>query len=236
MDYLNSTNSKGNTHCTSRNMTLEDFKKKILETHQKSNLSYPSLPKITLNNSKDKFLKKMSRISKDMQGISTISLTNSINLHSNENVNSNLKLAFPNNKNIEDFNFDESIEKDINPLISYYHFTSTNKSGNFDQFQRDISVSEKNQLFNKYNLSKNIDEDELKSFTNTDHNISNSYKSLSKPKFIIHDEFFKNPKNSFNQLKINKEIYENVMNITLQKQTNKYMYHYKKVSLLFNFR
>ena len=220
MDYLNSTKSELSTTSSLRTLTLNQFKKKIFGNHQKANdLNITTYPKIVVTkiniskNSKENLLNSINE--------STSSLTN-------ENRNRNSKLKHP---YYEDFNYDETIEKDINPLLSYYQFTSTRSANNnFEKFNNNISESDKKELFTKYTLnSQNNSKDKSSYVTNTDPNVSNYKKREVKPRFVIHDEFFKNPANSNDTIKLNKKIYENIMNITLQKQTKKYIDHYKKV-------
>jgi hypothetical protein len=237
MDYLNTTSNKQESSrilSISRNMTLDKFKQKLLDSHLKSvspKNNLPILPKISLATS---FIHSKSIFNKpaDLNSSSNFSLnttsSNKLNKYINQSINNfTYQQTSPN----EDLIYDDSNEKDIKPLISYYHFTSTEKfsNKNLERYKSNIS---KMDLFQKYNLKNNIDHN-LKSFTMSkeENNPSENKFNNSKAKFVVHDEYFKNPLVSRSKIDINKQIYENIMSITLQKQAKIYVESIKKVKI-----
>ena len=236
MDYLNTTSNKLETSknlSISRNMTLDKFKQRLLDTHQKAispknNLSI--LPKISLTSppnysksSSNKIQEYNTSFSNGVFSTSSNQLTKYLH-HSITNLPN-----YPIIDTKEELFYDESKEKDINPLISYYHFTSTEKfsNKNFERYKSNISKME---LFQKYHLKNKLDEN-VKSITlSKDENQSSDNKFNNiKAKFVVHDEYFKNPLVSRSKIDMNKQIYENIMNITLHKQAKIYGDRIKKV-------
>ncbi len=214
MDYLNTTSNKLESSrilSISRNMTLDKFKQKLLDTHQKAvspKNNQPILPKISqvssFNYSKSTFNKPTDLNSSSNFSLNTTT-SNKLNKHINQSINTlTYQLTSPN----EDLIYDESNEKDINPLISYYHFTSTDKfsNKNFERYKNNISKME---LFQKYNLKNNIDQN-FKSFTMSkeENNPSENKFNNSKAKFVVHDEYFKNPLVSRSKIEINKQCWK----------------------------
>ena len=233
MDNLNSTISNKHeltkiSFSNYRNLTLDQFKSRLLNCHNKTrNPISTKLPLIQTTKNR-KQLKSTNNSRASEVGLSTISFTStkSSNILTTEYPKSTN--YYPLKINLDNVEYDQLKDKDINPLISYYHFTETSSSkNNFKKFQF-FSNTDKSELFTKYKLRNCNDSKLLLSSTNTDEN-NNVMASYNKSRFIIHGEFFKNPKSSLDNLDLNKRIYENVMNITIQKQKQKYIENYNKV-------
>ena len=166
MEIFNSTTNKieiNKTSLSSRNLTLDQFKKRLLETHNKTRTpilaKQPSLfPKISTYHPLSTVNSNFSRTS-ESAGMTTVSfMTNSTKTRTNTELRNSVQ-NIPFKKTIEindeEVEYDEAMDKDINPLISYYHFTSTSQaSNNFERFHNNFSLSQKSELFNKYKINK----------------------------------------------------------------------------------
>jgi hypothetical protein len=242
MEYLNPTSSVKpdsvrNNH-SSRNLTLNQFKQKLLETShytRSPKSKQPSLlPQIKSFHPLSTARSNISRVT-ESNGLSSLSILNTTtNTKSNDYRQSMHSISIqPTIEISEDVDYDETLEKDINPLISYYHFTSTSQAfNNFEKLNTNYSSTQQSELFSKYNLNKHTSET-IRSFTmNNDDSESTTERAHNKTKYVINDEYFKNPSTSEIKIKMNKQIYENIMNITLTKQKKKYIETYKKVFIL----
>ena len=224
MDHLNTIaiNNNGTTRTSfqkSKNLTLDQFKKRLFDSHihVKSPKSF-KLPQIQLSINENKFNTSITSDSK----ISKISFLSTISNIKSFNEKKRTSSTFNNPNELEEAGYVQHLEKDINPLTSYYHFTETqsfnNKLKNFQYF----SEKEKSDLFTKYKISNN----------NSSLNEENKKRNLNTTKLIIHNEFFENPASSLNKIQFNKQIHDNVMNISMQKQALKYISEFNKVILI----
>ena len=224
MDHLNTIaiNNNGTTRTSfqkSKNLTLDQFKKRLFDSHihVKSPKSF-KLPQIQLSINENKF---NTSITSDST-ISKISFLSTISNIKSFNEKKRTSSTFNNPNELEEAGYVQHLEKDINPLTSYYHFTETqsfnNKLKNFQYF----SEKEKSDLFTKYKISNN----------NSSLNEENKKRNLNTTKLIIHNEFFENPASSLNKIQFNKQIHDNVMNISMQKQADKYISEFNKVILI----
>lgn len=124
------------------------------------------------------------------------------------------------------FHYDHSLEKDINPLYNLYisNDQETNSKKNqhrdsdFDSIDQDITT--------KYNISnklKMVEKEEIQKYFKTSAVSKNEQDSKSKTSCKIRNEYFKSPYESYQILKLNKQIYNNIKNIVTNKQVDKYM-------------
>ena len=225
MDHLNTIaiNNIGTTRTSfqkSKNLSLDQFKKRLFDSQfqVKSPKSF-KLPHIQLSIN-EKF---NTSITSDIT-ISKISFLSTISNIKSFDDKKRTSFTLNNPNELEEAGNVQHLERDINPLTSYYHFTETqsfnNKLKNFQYF----SEKEKSDLFTKYKFSNN-------NFTSS-LNEENKKRNLNTTKLIIHNEYFENPTSSLNKIQFNKQIHDNVMNISMQKQALKYISEFNKVILI----
>jgi hypothetical protein len=137
----------------------------------------------------------------------------------------------------------ENLEDERNNLASFYHMsqhqiTCTNANNNKDM---------KKQYFQKYKINKEIDYNEKNTISKLVKGIDVQSASLRQKKnsnlksmteetdhvrtqFRVSEEFFKSPIKSLKKIKINKQIFNNIMMITTSKQTIDYMEKFNQVN------
>lgn len=111
--------------------------------------------------------------------------------------------------------------KDINPLVSFYHFniTRTNTFNEFEKYNDNLPHEIKSKIQNKYKFIRDFDEKSQSKSVNK-----------NKPKITMFEKFFDNPQKSKKKLFINKKICEKVSVIAIQKQKKIYEDNYIKVN------
>ena len=125
------------------------------------------------------------------------------------------------------FQYDRSQEQDINPLLNMYKMNETdyNKSNRSKDYDQD-SVSNSEEVFRKYQIKNKLDEVE-KQYINKVIKISDMVKSdeerESKGYCKIRNEYYQSPYSSFQTLKLNRQIVQNVNKILANKQIDQYM-------------
>ena len=137
----------------------------------------------------------------------------------------------------------ENLEDERNNLTSFYHM-SHNQVTNSNFYS--VAKEKKNDIFQKYQINEKVAKDELDKISyyfNPTENNYNWNKKISKSSMRkdseindhsktsckIFNEYFKSPIKSLKKIKINKQIYNNLMLITISKQAQEYMDKYDQV-------
>lgn len=114
-------------------------------------------------------------------------------------------------------------EKELNPLLSYYHLNSRDPNiGKIQICEKTLSKHEKTLLFKKFNINTNVSTEEI--LENTVLNNSNDIVNMvtGKPIHEIKQQYFTDTVNSYLKIKKNKKIFESMMNVTINLQKLKF--------------
>ena len=119
-------------------------------------------------------------------------------------------------------------------LLNFYNF-----NGRKDNFHNEDDSSK--ELFNKLKQYSGLKHEEkqnisrnMKSF-DTVHTKKNHSKGITMQSFVHDKEIYENPFKSLSQIKLNKNIYSNVVNIYTNKLQDSYVYTLSKVLLYINY-
>ena len=123
-------------------------------------------------------------------------------------------------------------EKDSTNLLNYYHVNEKKHEDEYDlEAQREI--------FSKFNIQSSLKLEEKQNISRNLKSIDKVYnskilnKEITMQCCVTDDEYFENPFKSYSQLKINKDIYANVVNIYANRLQKSYVEKYKKVRIKF---
>lgn len=203
LKFLNTNHSISNTkHKNNRILSLSEFKEKLLsqQTHNKK----PNL-KLQLNQDKPPLSSRKTLSTFRSDPVSTVS------------------------------SFLPNSEREIHALSRMYYFTGKEfikTSSNDQQLAKDLEISEKKEIFNKYNFKLNIRKSEKQDINNVLKSDTNRLSSLGQKNttYIYGDIFFNSPYNSFQKLKLNQMIHDQVKSITKDLKVRAVVEKLKEVS------
>lgn len=157
---------------------------------------------------------------------------------------SNFQKSVNNLTNNNNFIRQNNFDTERNNLASFYHMSESQAISNVNY---EFKKEKKKEYFQKYQIENQINPDEIQTINqclkineNTQQVNKNmtSFKKKSstdidssRTNFRVFQEYFKNPVKSLKKIKINKQIYNNMMLIANCKQNKEYMDKYNQVKL-----
>jgi hypothetical protein len=187
------------------------------------------------------FLKTMSNFHNSQEGIM---LTTHSNFTSSPNKHANTKSNFfkthhsnfPQITNYSQINSNRNnfTEEDTNNLIQMYHITTTEENKYNNNIKNLLNKDEKTILMERFKMNKKLEESEQHDIDHTlDKNFegknefSKTMNHFNRTNYKVKDYYFYDPYKSLKKLKVNSQVFNNVMSIRTEEQINKYMTQYE---------